>query len=228
MWRHDRVHLGHNQQIIIGYWEKLQWMTNIISLFKTAKLDIFNSTCTTVLEEAGNESFYYVLVFKKWYFNIFKHYPDPSLLTVPIGNKILFCVLFEAHWLSGALSWSPHLPPWGLTAVSLSGLGLSILHVWFAVFISVKVRLSYETQTADMWQLTGVPGKVWVIVIVCVWFCSVAKMTKLDFVSPAISLLLQWKGGPPLAAHATSMVPQKMYLDQEDHEVPGLGDKSSW
>lgn len=57
------------------------------------------------------ESFYYVLVFKKWYCNILKHYPDPSLLAVSIGNKILFHVLFEADWLSCVLSCILHLPP---------------------------------------------------------------------------------------------------------------------
>jgi len=46
------------------------------------------------------ESFYYVLVVKKRYCNILKHYPDPSLLTVSIGNKALFHVLSEADWLS--------------------------------------------------------------------------------------------------------------------------------
>lgn len=57
------------------------------------------------------ESFYYILVFKKLYCNILRHYPDPSLLTASIGNKILFHVLFEIDCLSCQLSCIPPLPP---------------------------------------------------------------------------------------------------------------------
>lgn len=167
------------------------------------------------------ESFYYVLVFKKLYCNILRHYPDPSLLTASIGNKILFHVLFETDWLCCLLTCTPHLPPWGLTALSLSQRGPSISHVWFAVFITVKIHVVYEPhnpQTSIIWHLIGVLGKVWVLSL------PVSPSAALPGGLSWILYLQPWVSCcgtslTPLAAHCLSrlaarMVLHKTYLDR--------------
>lgn len=76
-------------------------------------------------------------------------------------------MLSEADWYSCALGCILHLLPQGLPALKLWGWGPSISHIWFVVFITLKINLLYETptlQTSLMLWLIRILRKHWVIV----------------------------------------------------------------
>lgn len=90
-------------------------------------------------------------------------------------------MLSEADWHSCALGCILHLPPWGLPALRLWGWGPSIPHIWFVVFITVKISLLYETptfQTFLMWWLIRILRKRWVIVTAWVQNLSFALLPR--------------------------------------------------